>query len=92
MRSWLSTLLAATMVTAAAQAESLRSTEPYRLAAEDWPCEQPYREALPLGLGWSRPDLLEGLADWRQQPRAASAGREGDCLRQRHAALARGHQ
>ena len=65
MRSWLSALLAAAMVTATAQAENLRSAEPYHLAAEDWPCEQPYREALPLGLGWSRPDLLEGLADWR---------------------------
>ena len=68
MRSRLSALLAAAMVTAAAQAENLRSAEPYRLAAEDWPCEQPYREALPPGLGWSRPDLLEGLPDWRQQP------------------------
>ena len=68
MRSWLSALLAATMVTATAQAENLRGAEPYHLAAEDWPCEQPYREALPPGLGWSRPDLLDGLPDWRQQP------------------------
>ena len=68
MGIWLTALLAAAVSASAGAAESLRQAEPYRLEAKDWPCEQPYRAELPPGLGWSRPELLEGLADWRADP------------------------
>jgi hypothetical protein len=70
MRTLLPALLAALTLASAAAAESLRPAEPYQLEAKDWPCEQPYRAELPLGLGWSRPELLEGdaAAGWRTDP------------------------
>jgi hypothetical protein len=51
-----------------ALAETLRQPEPYRLAAKDWPCEQPYRPELPLGQSWTRPELLQDTTDWRTEP------------------------
>ena len=67
MRCWLAAL-AVVALASPADAQEVRQAEPYRLEAQDWPCEQPYRSELPLGLGWSRPELLESLPDWRAEP------------------------
>src|SRR5215208_3640705 len=68
MRCWLRALLGLTLLVSTARAEDLRPAEPYRLEAKDWPCEQPYQPALPLGLGWGPPALLDGLPNWKERP------------------------
>jgi hypothetical protein len=68
MRRWLALLLTVIAATPMALADNLRQPEPYRLEAKDWPCEQPYRAELPLGLAWNRPELLQDVPDWRAEP------------------------
>lgn len=68
MHRWLASLLALVAAVPVAMADNLRQPEPYQLLAKDWPCEQPYRAQLPLGLAWNRPELLQSLPDWRAEP------------------------
>ena len=65
MARWLLSLVLLAVAAEHAAAGSLRPSEPYRLEAKDWPCEQPYQAALPLGQSWTRPELLRDLPDWR---------------------------
>jgi PQQ enzyme repeat len=61
-----STVLVALLALApGVRADSLRPAELYQLEARDWPCDQPYRAELPVGMFWNRPELLHDVPDWR---------------------------
>ena len=68
MRSWLPAVVGLILLAPGAPGQETQPGQPYRLKTEDWPCEQPYQAELPLGLGWSRPTLLQGLPSWRDRP------------------------